>query len=304
VQVLSEAKSFVFAKIVKRSPIVASKLLFWKTFKRRLNLENPQTFNEKLMWLKLFEDSALKSKFTDKVEVRKYISTLGFENLLVPIIDIADRVEDIIFEQLPKKFVLKCSHGSGFNIICTDKRELDYTETRQRLAKWMATDYSIKNAEIHYSTIKPRIIIEHFMEKTSNIAPIDYQIHCFHGEPRLIELILERYTPEEQSIMLTPDWQDTQYMKKIFPNDVTTFKPKQLDELLKVAKKLSRPFTYVRVDLYIVDEKIYFGELTFTPAACLDNEIHDEANMELGQWLDLDIQKLNQPIILARSKSL
>ena len=302
-QVLSDAKSFVFAKIVKRSPIVASKLLYWKKFKRRLNLENPQTFNEKLMWLKLFEDNTLKTKFTDKVEVRKYLSTLGFENLLVPIIDIADRVEDIIFEQLPKKFVLKCSHGSGFNIICTDKRELDYKETRLQLEKWMVTDYSIRNAEIHYSSIKPRIIIEHFLEPSSNKEPINYQLHCFHGEPRIIEVILERDTLEEQAIMLTTDWEDTQYMKKKLPNDMAAFKPKQLGELLKIAKKLSRPFTYVRVDLYIVDEKIYFNELTFTPAACLDDEIHEEANIELGQLIDLNLQKLKQPISLARSKS-
>ena len=302
-QIFLKAKHYTFTKIVKRSPTVASKLLYWRTFKRRLNLENPQTFNEKLMWLKLYEDSELKTKFTDKVEVRKYISSLGFDNLLVPVIDIADRVEDIIFEQLPKKFVLKCSHGDGFNIICKDKRELDYENTRQQLAEWMATDYSVKNAEIQYSTIKPRILIEHYLDQPNKV-PTDYRIHCFHGEPKIIELTLSRFTPEQQSIMLTPDWQDTHYIETKFPNDVQGSKPKQLEELLKVAKKLSRPFTYVRVDLNIVDEKIYFDEFTFTPAACLDDEITAAANLELGQWLDLDIQNLEQPISFARSKSL
>ncbi|MGN7479451.1 ATP-grasp fold amidoligase family protein [Solibacillus silvestris] len=282
-QVLFEARRHVFAKIIKLSPIIASKLLFFKIFKRRINLDNPQTYNEKLMWLKLFEDIEFKVKFTDKVEVRKHMASFGFGNLLIPVIGVFDRVEDIIFEQLPKKFVLKCSHGSGLNIICTNKRELDYKKTKHQLAKWMETDYSLINAEPHYSNIKPRIIIEHFLEQPNGKVPIDYHIHCFHGEPKIIELVLNRFTSEEQSIMLTPDWQDTHYIKKKFAYDETESKPKQIDELLAIAKRISKPFTYVQVDLTIVDEKVYFSKLDFTPAACLNEEINEEANSELGQ---------------------
>lgn len=285
---LIEAKRFTLAQIVKVSPTVASKLLFWKTFKKSLNLQKPQTFSEKLMWIKLYEDHTLKKRLTDKVAVREFILSRGLGELLVPTIAIVDRVEDIIFEQLPKKFVLKCSHGSGFIIICKDKSQLDYQKTRQQLAKWLAIDYSLCHAEPHYANIKPRIMIEHFLGNNTSEVPIDYQIHCFHGEPKIIELTLERSTPKEQSIMLTPDWCNTHYIEKKFAFDEKKSKPKQLEELLEIARRLSKNFTYVRIDLYLVDESIFFGKLTFTPAACLNNGIHDQANLELGQWLKLE----------------
>lgn len=285
---LIEAKRYTLAQIVKMSPTTASKWLYWKTFKRALNLQQPQTFNEKLMWIKLFEEPTLKTRYTDKVAVREFLLSEGLGDLLVPTIAIVDRVEDIIFEQLPKRFVLKCSHGSGFTIICKDKSQLDYQKTRQQLAKWMAMDYSLRHAEPHYANIKPRIMIQHFLGNESSKVPIDYKIHCFHGEPKIIELTLERFTPKEQSIMLTPDWRNTHFIEKKFAYDEKQAKPKQLEQLIAVARQLSQEFTYVRVDLYVVDEAIFFGELTFTPVACLNQEIHDQANLEIGQWLMLE----------------
>ena len=289
-QTLLEAKQYTFVQLVKISPIMASKFLYWRTFKRRLNLENPQTFNEKLMWLKLFEDIEFKAKFTDKVEARNYLTSSGYTHLLVPIISIFDRVEDIIFEQLPRKFVLRCTHGSGYQIVCSDKREFDYRKTRQQLAEWMATDYSLNYAELHYAKIQPRIIIEHFIERSPSNEASDYKFHCFHGEPKIIEHTIKSSPSEEQTIMLTSNWQNTHYIEKKLADTKLIQKPKQLDELLKIAKKLSKPFTYVRVDLTVVDETIYFDEFQFTPGACLENKIHEQADRELGHWLQLNIQ--------------
>lgn len=299
-QMLEDAKQVVFAQMVKQSPIFASKLLFWKKFKHNLNLVNPQTFNEKLMWLKLYEDLEYKAKLSDKVEMRNYITTLGLERLLVPTIDIVDCVEDIIFEQLPRRFVVKCTHGPEFTIICTDKRQLDYPKTRQQLAQWMVMDYSLINAEIQYANIKPQIIIEHFIGPANNEMSLAYKIHCFHGAAKIIELAVKGENSEEQSIMLTPDWQDTHYMKAPFTYEAAQFKPQQLEELLVLAQKISRTSTYMRVDFYIVEEKIYFDELLFTPAACLNAGIHEQANRELGQWLDVKSSKLKQAIPIAR----
>ncbi|MBD8031829.1 MULTISPECIES: ATP-grasp fold amidoligase family protein [Solibacillus] len=302
-QTTLRAKRFTFAQIVKLSPIFASRMLFWKTFKYNLNLENPQTFSEKLMWLKLFEDVEFKVRFTDKVKMREYMIALGYSHLLVPIIGIFEEIEDIIFEQLPRKFVIKCTHGSGFTIVCENKRELDYQKTRLQLAAMMATNYALRNAEPHYSKIKPRIIIEHYIEPSRSDISNAYKIHCFHGEPKVIELALDHNTSKQQTIMLTPDWNDTGYIEKKFPYEISESKPKQLEELMAIAKKLSKPFTYVRVDLNIVDEKIYFNKLSFTPDACLNTEINEQANRELGQWLELNIEKRKQPISIARSKS-
>ncbi|MEK3766882.1 ATP-grasp fold amidoligase family protein [Solibacillus sp. FSL K6-4121] len=302
-QTTLKAKRFTFAQIVKLSPVFASKLLFWKTFKHTLNLGNPQTFNEKLMWLKLFEDVEFKVRFTDKVKMREYMIALGYSHLLVPIIGIFEEVEDIIFEQLPRKFVMKCTHGSGFTIVCENKRELNYEKTRLQLAEMMATNYGLINAEPHYLKIKPKIIIEKYIEPSRSDISNAYKIHCFHGEPKIIELALKRNTRNEQSVMLTPDWADTGYIEKKLPYEISESKPKQLEDLLAIAKKLSKPFTYVRVDLNIVEEKIYFNKLNFTPDACLNIDIHEQANNELGQWLELNIGKRKEPVSIARSKS-
>lgn len=300
-QLPKQAKRYAFTQIVKLSPISASKLLYWKTFKNRLNLENPQTFNEKLMWLKLFEDVEFKRRFTDKVKAREYMITLGYSTLLVPIIGIFDEVEDIIFEQLPRKFVLKCSHGDGLTIVCENKREMDYRKTRIQLAEMIGTDYSLKYAEPNYARIEPRIIIERFIESPTGNSN-DYKIHCFHGVPKIIESTFDRFTPKEQTLLLTPDWFNTNYVKKKYPIDEVKAKPVQLDELLAIAKKLSRPFTYVRIDFKVVDEKVYFNNFTFTPDACLNDQIQEEASLKLGQWLELDIERSKHPISIARSK--
>lgn len=301
-QIPAQAKRYAFTQIVKLSPIAASKILYWRAFSTRLNLENPQTFNEKLMWLKLFEDVEFKKRFTDKVKAREYLIMLGYSHLLAPIIGIFDAVEDIIFEQLPRKFVLKCSHGADFTIVCENKREMDYRQTKQQLAEMMATDYSLKHAEPHYAEIQPRIMIEHFIEPSTRNGSKEYQIHCFHGVPRVIEVMFDRDTAQQQTMMLTPDWLNTNFIKKKYPYDEIKTKPKQLDELLATAKKLSKPFTYVRLDLTLVDEKVYFNHFTFTPNACLNSEIHEEANLKLGQWLDLELEKVKQPISVARLK--
>lgn len=298
----TQAKHYAFSRIVKVSPIVGSKLLFWKTFKYRLNLEKPQTFTEKLMWLKLFEDVEFKRRFTDKVKAREYMITMGYSHLLVPLIGIFDEVEDIIFEQLPRKFVLKCTHGAKFTIVCENKRELDYSQTRLQLAEMMATDYSLKYAEPHYARIQPRIIIEHFIEPSTSDVSNEYKIHCFHGVPKMIETTVEGSMSKQYKLMLTPDWQNTNYMREKSSLAVAKAKPEQLEELLAIAKKLCKPFTYVRVDFTVVDEKIYFNNLNFSPDACLNLDIHEEANQKLGQWLELDTGKVKQPIAYARSK--
>lgn len=298
----TQAKHYAFSRIVKVSPIVGSKLLFWKTFKHRLNLEKPQTFTEKLMWLKLFEDVEFKRRFTDKVKAREYMITMGYSHLLVPLTGIFDEVEDIIFEQLPRKFVLKCTHGAKFTIVCENKRELDYSQTRLQLAEMMATDYSLKYAEPHYARIQPRIIIEHFIEPSTSDVSNEYKIHCFHGVPKMIETTVEGSMSKQYKLMLTPDWQNTNYMREKSSLDVAKAKPEQLEELMAIAKKLCKPFTYVRVDFTVVDEKIYFNNLNFSPDACLNLDIHEEANQKLGQWLELDTGKVKQPIAYARSK--
>ncbi|RHW39525.1 hypothetical protein D1B33_01380 [Lysinibacillus yapensis] len=274
-----------FPILAKLSPKLSSKLLFYKTFGKKLDLKNPKTFNEKLMWLKLNENDELKTKCTDKFLVRKYISKLGYGHLLIDLCNVYENIEDIIFEELPEKFVMKCTHGSGFNIICKNKSGLDQSKTISLLSKWMKTDFSLLNAEPHYSKIQRRILVEKFLEGNEGQLPIDYKLHCFHGEAKFIELIVDRETGLK-SIMLNCDWQVLPYTEHSIKLEEKLKKPEKFEEMIAIAEELSKAFSYVRVDLYYTD-KIYFGELTFTPSACLETVISEEADYQIGQLLDL-----------------
>ncbi|MGN7476660.1 ATP-grasp fold amidoligase family protein [Solibacillus silvestris] len=255
-------------------------------------MKNPITFNEKLMWLKLYEDDSLKTICTDKYLVRDYIKQAGYSQILIDLYKVYENVDDIDFRELPNSFVMKCTHGSGFNIICACKDTLDRGKTILQLKKWMETDFSVINCEPHYSKIKPRIIVERFLgEEMNEKLPIDYKIHCFHGQPHIFDVVLNRGTKEKKHIMLNSGWQVIPYTNdsKDFAGGIK--KPEKLDEMLKMAAELSKDFTYVRVDFYYYNDQIYFGELTFTPGACIDTEYSEGVDFKMGKLLDLTALK-------------
>ena len=280
-----------FPILAKLSPKIASQVIYYKTFGQRLDLKNPITYTEKLMWLKLNEDDSLKALCTDKYLVRDYISNLGYSDILIDLYHTYESVEVINFDELPNEFVMKCTHGSGFNIVCKNKKELDQQHTIELLNKWMKTDFSLLNSEPHYSKVKPRIIVERFLEGENGHLPIDYKIHCFHGEPKFVEVILDRGVSKPKVIILTREWTVLPYTFDSLNLKELPRKPEELEEMLKVASTLCKDFTYVRVDLYHTN-KIYFGELTFTPDACLDTGISGEANNKIGQLLDISKSSL------------
>lgn len=285
--IIKKALRTGFSVVVKTSPTFASKVIYYKTFRKKLDLKDPKTFNEKLMWLKLFEDDSLKTKCTDKYLVRDYITDLGYSSILIDLYKVYDCVDDINFDELPNRFVMKCTHGSGFNIICSNKEQLNQKETIVRLKKWMKSDFSLSNAEPHYSKIKPRIIVERFLGASDRKLPIDYKIHCFHGKPEIIELVLNRGTDEKKYILMNLDWNILPYNEQSAHYQGEIQKPKKLDQMLEIAKKLSSVFTYVRVDLYYYENEIFFGELTFTPDACLFTDLFYDAEYRIGELLDL-----------------
>ncbi|MDN4495100.1 ATP-grasp fold amidoligase family protein [Ureibacillus aquaedulcis] len=284
----SKVLRFCFSLLVKFSPKLASEVIYYKTFKKKLDLKNPKTINEKLMWLKLNEDDSLKAKCADKYLVREYINEKGFSKILNDLIKVYDNVEELDFNQLPNQFVIKCTHGSGFNIICTDKKNLDLNRTKAQLKKWMKTNYSLISCEPHYARHKPKIVVERYLERDHKVnSPMDIQFHCFHGEPRLIEVILNNCNQEEDYILYNLDWENLPYNDASLNLKTTIDKPSKLDEMIEITKVLSQEFTYVRVDLYFSFDKIYFGELTFTPDACLATYYINNADYKVGRLLEL-----------------
>lgn len=255
---------------------------------RTLNLENPQLFSDKMQWLKLYDRKDWYWKIADKIEVRKYVAERIGEQYLIPVIATYNSVDEIEWEKLPKQFVLKCTHDSGTTVLCPDKSKLDIEESKWYLRKRMRKNFYYLYREWVYKDVPPRIICEKFMSPDGTSVPIDYKFLCFHGVPKLIQVDTERFI-DHGRLTMYPDWTrapfdiDRRYLKA----DLDVPKPEKLDEMLDICRKLSKDFKFIRVDLYTLNNQIYFGELTFIQGSGYDPIEPMDANYLIGSWLDL-----------------
>jgi len=255
----------------------------------KLNLKNPVRYTEKLQYLRLFTypKNDLVSECAGRVTVRNYVEKCGFADNLIKIYGVFDKFDDIDFDKLPNQFAMKCSHASGFNFICKDKSQINKNELKKKFDKWLKTNYGKKTIELHYAKIKPQIIIEELLSEDGHL-PIEYKIHVFNGVAKSMYVVTARgvdirynnyyinWTPFDGSQF--NGWKKTEKEIK---------KPSNWDEMVKIAEKLSSPFPFVRLDLYNINGKIYFSEMTFTPAKgtlILDD---DKCDFEMGEWLKI-----------------
>ncbi len=255
----------------------------------KLNWKNPTRYTEKLQYLRLFvyPHMPLVSQCAGRVGVRDYVKENGYENLLIKCLGIYNSFDEIDFDTLPNQFAMKCSHGCAMNFICFDKTQLNKAELRKKFNKWMRTNYGKKTVELHYSPIKPQIIIEELMLENGKL-PTEYKIHVFNGAAKSLYVVTSRGVDIRYNnyyIDWTPfDGSQFNGWKK---TDYPLVKPNNFSEMVKVAEKLANPFPFVRVDLYSINGKIYFSEMTFTPAKgtlILDD---DKCDFEMGEWLDI-----------------
>lgn len=266
---------------------VMSKIYFKIVLGKKLNLDSPQTFNEKIQWLKLyyFPKSNSVVKCADKYAVRDYIKNKGYENTLTPLIGSWNNTSEINWDILPKKFVFKCNHGCAYNIVVTNKEKVDKSAIIKQLNTWMKEDFGAFNIELHYSKIKPRkIICEEFLGE--NIT--DYKFFCFNGEPKYIyvsnDLIHDRqaqigffYLDGSKMPLTRDDYTDIPEVKL----------PRFYNEMLEMSKALSKDFPFVRVDFFIANNRYYFAELTFTPGAGMMPFNPEKYDLEWGKMIDL-----------------
>lgn len=252
-----------------------------------LNLCHPKTYNEKLQWIKLYDRNPQYTIYADKYKVREHIAqTIGGE-YLVPLIGVYKNVDDIPWNNLPSRFVLKCNHASGTNIICKDKSRLDISLAKKKLNKWLKKNAYWGAREWCYKYIEPCIICEEFIETKDGNTPDDYKFMCFNGVPRLIQVHHDRYGDHTLDYY-TPEWEKAK-LKRIDANTSTQCvpKPENLTEMLTVAKKLSKDMYYARVDLYNVDGKIYFGEITLYPTGGFSTFENYNDDLLLGSYIKL-----------------
>ena len=252
-----------------------------------LNLENPKTFNEKIQWIKLYDSTPLKTRLADKYLVRDWVKKQVGEKYLIPLLGVWDKFDDINFDKLPNKFVLKANHGCGWNIIVKDKSIFNKADAKRKLDKWLNTNYAFKSGfELYYKDIPPKIIAEDFLENEGKDLD-DYKIWCFNGKPKFIFFLAERQIKLKLAVY-DPNWNLLPFgcsfpqYKKLVP------KPDNLDEMLNVAKVLCKDFAYVRVDLYRLDDgSLKFGEMTFTTASGMCTWDPPEYDLVLGEMITL-----------------
>ncbi len=265
------------------------KLSYFAHFQKRLNLKNPKTFNEKLQWLKLYDRKPLYTTLVDKYEVKKYIEEKIGEEYIIPTLGVWERFDDIDFDKLPEQFVLKCTHDSGGLVICRDKSKLNVEEAKKKIEKSLKHNYYNIGREWPYKNVKPRIIAEQYMEDGSCQGLTDYKFYCFNGEAKYLYISegLEDHSTAKISF-LTKDWEFAPFRRTDYrPYTELPEKPSNYAKMLELANQLSTGFRFLRVDLYEIQGKIYFSELTFSPCGGYMPFEPKEWDETFGSWIEL-----------------
>lgn len=279
--------------IIKMKDEEYIKLKYFYKMKKKLDVDNVKTFNEKLQWLKLYDRNPEYTKMVDKYEVKKYVSNIIGEQYIIPTLGVWDRFEDINFEELPNQFVLKCTHDSGGLVICKDKNNFNINEAKKKINKSLIRNYYYHGREWPYKNVEPRIIAEEYMVDESGTELKDYKIYCFNGEPKIIQVDFNRFKGHKRR-MYTIAWKPLKMNLIYSINDTKINKPNKLDEMLNLTRILAKDISFVRIDFYVINDKIYFGEMTFYPESGFGKFQPDEWDEMLGSWLELPKEKLEE----------
>lgn len=259
---------------------------------RRIDFKNPVTFNDKLQWLKLYDRKERYTNMADKHEAKKFVSYLIGEEYIIPTLGIYNKFDEIDFDGLPDQFVLKCTHNSGNLCICKDKRSFDYDKAKKELEQGLREDYSWLGREWVYKNIPHRIIAEQYMEDESGYELKDYKIfnftrggYCMH---QIIQVDYGRFS-EHKRRFYNANWEKINMTIGGYPDDETVIieKPKVLEKLLELAGTLSKGTKFLRTDFYIVNDRIYFGEMTFYPGDGQEVVLPPEMDLKMGEWINL-----------------
>ncbi|WP_394201383.1 ATP-grasp fold amidoligase family protein [Marinagarivorans algicola] len=276
-------QNFLKLSFLSEKKIISHK--FKKKLGYTLNIDQPKTFNEKIQYRKLYERNPLFITCADKYAVREYVTQKIGNHYLIPLIQVIDSVDTINFASLPEQFVVKATHGSGWNMIVKDKSKIDFPAMQYQLGKWLLKNFYPRQLEWHYKNIKPQLVFEEMILDASGNIPTDFKFHVFNKKNETeiyIQVDSDRFGAHTRDYFTT-SWEKLKLAVKCPNSNEEPQKPKNLEEMIEVARKLSEDFNYVRVDLYSVDNAIYFGELTFSPEAGFSKFSPAEADRQWGE---------------------
>lgn len=277
---------------------------FYDTFGRFMDFDHPRTFNEKLQWLKIHEHNPEYTTMVDKYLVKDYVADRIGAEYIIPTIGVWDRFEDIDFDSLPNQFVLKCTHDSGGLVICKDKASLNIDQARDKINRCLKVNYYYGTREWPYKNVKPRIIAEQYMGDDLR----DYKLFCFDSAPRMTMVCSERFTNEGLHCdFYDESWRHLAFKRKYNNADTDIERPEQFELMEKLATELARQTHFSRIDFYEIQDKVYFGEITFYPGSGLERFDPDEWDAIVGDWIKLPggvrIDAKDATIILAPAKA-
>lgn len=264
------------------------KLLFRNRMGKKLNLKNPETFSEKLQWMKLYDRNPQYTMMVDKYAVKEYVSKILGEEYIIPTLGVWDSFDEIDFEKLPEKFVLKCTHDSGGLVICTDKSKLNKAEAKSKINHALRRKYYLNTREWPYKNVKPRIIAEKYMVDESGYELKDYKFFVFDGQMRAMFIATDRTADTETCF----DFYDRKFEHLPFTNghpnaQHTIKKPENFEEMIAIAEKLGKGLPQARIDLYNINGRIYFGEITFFHWSGMKPFKPEEWDYKFGSWFNL-----------------
>lgn len=286
-------KKTLIAKIVRLNPRRFAflsdeqyiQLKFYDAFGRFMDFQAPRTFNEKLQWLKVHDHRPEYTTMVDKYAAKKYIAEKIGPDYIIPTLGVWDKFGDIDFDALPNQFVLKCTHDSGGLVVCKDKAKLDKEAARKKIETSLACNFYYMGREWPYKNVKPRIVAEQYM--ADNLR--DYKLFCFDGVPRMTLVCSERFTKDGlKEDFYDEGWNHLDIQRPAHGNAVLPIaRPKQYELMKELAAKLSEKMPFARIDFYEINEKVYFGEITFYPASGFEGFKPEEWDLKLGEWIKL-----------------
>lgn len=256
-----------------------------------LNLDNPSTFNEKLQWLKINDRNPNYTRMVDKVSAKEYVKERIGEEYIIPNIGVYDDFNSIDFKELPKRFVIKCTHNSGGVVVVNDKTQINIPELRNNFKRMLKKNFFYNGREWPYKNITPRIIIEeNIQDGNSSIQINDYKIMCFNGKARCAFVCSNRNSRSGLCVnFYDMEWNPMPFERHYPRNPIEIRKPLNFDKMVELSEKLAKDIPFVRVDFYEKQGKLYFGELTFYPGGGVEEFTPDSWDYVLGSWLNLKL---------------
>ena len=267
-------------------------IVYFKHFRKFINFNNPKNFNEKIQYLKLKYRSNELTEMADKYKVKQYVSKLIGNEYVIPTLGVWSTTEEINFNELPKKFVLKCNNDSGGVVICKDKQALNIEETKKFLNSRLNNNGFWYGREWPYKNIKPCIIAEKYMENNGQNELIDYKFFCFNGQPKVVLVCSERFASNNMcKTYFDENWNLLNIMEANHRIDKEQKKPQSFEKMKTISQKLAKGMPFVRIDFYEIEGSLYFGEITFFPASGLEKFKPEKWNNIFGDMIDISKYK-------------